>query len=274
MITISKLDLVVLSGDYNVSTREILLVLSAVLEVDYSKLFFEKSISLPSSKFETFKAYLQRRGDGEPMSKIVQKKEFYGITYKITEHTLDPRPETELIVDLFIECYEDQNSRLNILDLGAGSGCIGLSILGYYPNSVCSFVDISEEALNIAEENAKTLNLSQRCKFIVSDWFQNITENYDIIVSNPPYVSQDYILEREVLYDPHIALFAENNGMAAYQVIIPESSRFLKPGGRLIIEIGFDQCQKIREIPTDLTLVKVEKDLSGTERTCVFQKNQ
>ncbi len=272
MITISKLDISTLANYHNILQREALLLLADILKSTYSKLFFEKSIQLSGDDLETFKSYLIRRENGEPISKIIQKKEFYGIFYKTTRDTLDPRPETELIVDLFRKNYINENEKLNILDLGAGTGCVGLSILKYYQNAKCSFIDISENALYIAKENAKILNLSQRCDFKISDWFQNITETYDVIVSNPPYISKNYDLEKEVLYDPELALFAENEGMAAYQTIIPTASKFLKSNGLLIIEIGFDQFQKIQEIQTDLTLLKIEKDLSGIYRTCVFQK--
>lgn len=273
MITISKSDISNLTDLNNVSKKEALLLLADILKSTYSKIFFEKSIQLSSDNFEIFKSYLKRRENGEPISKIIQKKEFYGFLYKTTKDTLDPRPETELIIDLFRSYYKDETAKLNVLDLGSGTGCVGISILKYYKNAKCCFVDISQNALHIAKENARTLDVFQRCEFKISNWFQNVNEIYDVIVSNPPYISENYDLDREVLYDPHLALFAENEGMAAYQSIIPNASKFLKSNGFLILEIGFDQSQKIQKIKTDLNFIKIEKDLSGIERTCVFQKS-
>ena len=271
MINISKQDFLNLINEYKVNHHESLLLLSQILQLSYSELFFKKYFEISEDELKLLKSYLSRRQNKEPIAKIIEQKEFYGITYKTTRNTLDPRPETELIIDLFLTYYKDKNLKLNILDLGCGTGCIGLSILNLYKNITCDFVDISENALKIAKENAKNLNLLNRSNFYTSNWFSNIKSQYDIIVSNPPYISRNYKLDQETFYDPEIALFSENEGMADITYIISNASNFLFSNGMLFIEIGFDQGKKIKNIKTKLKFIKIEKDLANIERIAIFK---
>lgn len=270
MISISKNELKTLSNEYNVRPRECLLLLEDIISISYSKLFFQEKFELTQENFDKWKGYLRRRELKEPIAKILEKKEFYGITYKTNAHTLDPRPETELIIDLFQRYYPDKDAKLHILDLGCGTGCIGLTILSLYQNITCDFVDIAEQTLDVARENAQRLNLLQRSKFIQSNWFANIDCKYDVVLSNPPYISKNYKLEEDVLYDPHIALFAESEGFADIEFIVANSKDYLQPNGMLFVEIGFDQGDKIKSINTTLQLVDVYKDLSNIDRIAVF----
>lgn len=272
MITLSKSDLASLSKKYVVNSHEIFILLSDILKLPYSTIFFLNNFELTNEEFILLQSYLKRRESKEPISKIIEKKEFYGVNYITTKDTLDPRPETELIVDLFLNYYQDTKLNLKILDLGCGTGCIGLTILGFYKYAVCDFVDISPKALDIAKRNAKALDLTDRANFNISDWFSNISNKYDVIVSNPPYISRSYNLDAEVWYDPEIALFAEDEGMSAINLIVSKAEEFLNVNGMLFIEIGFDQSEKIRSVKTDLQLVKIEKDLSNIDRIAVFKK--
>lgn len=270
MKSLSKDSLKKMVVNYNILPYELLLILSYVLKIDYSKLFFKKSYEISDQDFKTFENYIERRGRGEPIAKIIQQKEFYNFCFKTTYDTLDPRPETELIIDLFKETYKDTSAKLKILDLGSGTGCLGISLLKLYKNAECLFVDISPEALAIAKENALNLGVYERSGFVISNWFENIAGRFDTIVSNPPYVADGYKLDRETLYDPKIALFAGSDGMEAYQTILPHIVEFLNPGGYLFIEIGFDQSKKIQKIDTKLQLCGIRKDLAGIDRVCVF----
>jgi release factor glutamine methyltransferase len=270
----SKAKLLALADDASVSQRDALLLLAFILETTYSQIFFEKEFRISNSDLARFTAFVARRGRGEPIAKILRQREFYGMTFKTTEDTLDPRPETELIVDLFREHHPDTRAELKLLDLGAGTGCIGLSLLRYYPNAQCCFVDISEKALYVARDNACSLGVGTRCNFVKSDWFKNVSGSFDAIVSNPPYVALGYGIDLETSFDPPIALFAGNDGMSAYACILPQASVFLKPGGLLYLEIGFDQAQKITQIQTSLQLLTIEKDLAGHPRTCIFKNTK
>ncbi|MDR1391437.1 MAG: peptide chain release factor N(5)-glutamine methyltransferase [Holosporales bacterium] len=271
MITLTKSELRALGNFYHVTDKELLILFSSILKKTYSETFFEKSFKISENDFKILKSHLSRRQKMEPISKIIQQKEFYGITYKTNAYTLDPRPETELIIDLFRRHYKDINLNLKILDLGCGTGCIGLTILTLYRNIFCEFVDISPEALNIAVENANNLRLSKRCLFTISDWFSQIDGKYDVILSNPPYISTDYKLEKEVLFDPSIALFAENNGIESIQKIISEAKNFLTSNGMLFMEIGFDQMERVKNIKTKLKIIEIAKDFGGIYRGAVFE---
>lgn len=272
MKNLTKSDIKILAKSNNISEREFLILLAEIVKSSYSKLFFETEFNLSNHEFDKLLTYIERRSMSEPISKILEKKEFYGINFKTNQHTLDPRPETELIIDMFQKYYQDKNQKLSILDLGSGTGCIGLSILSLYKNAMVDFVDISQNALNVAIQNSKNLEFFDRSKFILSNWFENITEKYDIIVSNPPYISDGFDLDAEVLYDPSIALFAGSKGMDAYNIIIPNASNYLHDNGKLFLEIGFDQKQKILTLNNNLKVLEIAKDISGIDRTFIFEK--
>ncbi|MDR0942718.1 MAG: peptide chain release factor N(5)-glutamine methyltransferase [Holosporales bacterium] len=259
------------SKKYKVREKDILILLARILNSSYSNLFFEEETEASYSDVAKLEEYLTRLGKQEPISKIIQQKEFYGIPFKTNEHTLDPRPETELIIDLFRKYYKDQNAVLRTLDLGSGTGCIGLTILSLYKNSLCNFADADEAAINVTIENAAALGLSNRCEFTISDWFSNVSGQYDVIVSNPPYIADGYKLDKTVLFDPPAALFAGTDGLDSYKAILPQIRSFLKPYGKLILEIGYDQKDKILEIACNLKLLEIAKDLRGISRALVFE---
>ncbi|MDR0630426.1 MAG: methyltransferase domain-containing protein, partial [Holosporales bacterium] len=171
---INKKDILILSREHNISQREILLLLADILGENYSTLFFKEIIKLTEHEFKVFSEGMKRLIQNEPISKIIQKREFYGIEFKTNINTLDPRPETELIVDLFQKYFADYSAILNILDLGTGTGCLGLSVIKLYKNATAKLTDISEKAINVAVENSKLLGLFDRCNFIKSNWFQEL----------------------------------------------------------------------------------------------------
>ena len=259
-----------LSVSFSVSINEIFTLIAHILQKEYTDVFFRKEIELTESQQEILLSFLKRRSLQEPLAKILQRKEFYGISYKTSKSTLDPRPETELIVDLFQKYFPEKTQKLQILDLGSGTGCIGLTILSLYNNSHCEFVDISEEALEVCSKNAKELNLIKRCKFNISNWFLHISGKFDVIVSNPPYISEEYKLDKEVLYDPEQALFAGKDGLDAYRQIIPNLKDHLKCQGLAILEIGYDQKESVLALNNDLTVIETMKDLGGNDRIIVF----
>ena len=237
----------------------------------YSSLFFEKTYQISEDAYQNLHLFLSRRSKNEPISKILEKKEFYGFSFKTTQDTLDPRPDTELLIDLFKKYHLDNDHNLRLLDLGAGTGCIGITLLKFFPNAVCCFADISAKALSITQENAAKHQVLDRSEFTLSDWFANIDKKFDVIISNPPYVATNYKLDKTTLYDPHIALFAGNDGMDAYRNILPNAAKYLKPAGLLLLEIGYDQAEKIKQIPSDLKLLSMEQDLAGIRRACIFR---
>lgn len=254
----------------DVDRHDTFLLLQHVLKIPYEKLFFTKEINITDQEFIELDKYLHLRSIGMPIAKIVEHKAFYNNEFKTTIDTLDPRPETELIVDLFLKYFPYKSAHISILDLGCGTGCIGLSIIDLYPNATLCLADISEEALAVAEDNAKNTNLKQRCSFIKTDWFKNINGQFDAIVCNPPYIENGYQLDKSTLYDPHIALFGGNDGLEAYKEILPCVRKFLRSDGFLFLEIGIGQRIEVCKIAKSTTVIEIAKDLQGIERTIVF----
>lgn len=182
---------------------------------------------------------IARRCEGCPVSRIIGKRLFWGREFIITKDVLDPRADTETLIALSL-----QNPARHILDLGTGTGAIGITLAAEWPDATLIASDLSDMALNVAEQNAKRLGVSERCQFMLSDWFSAIQGVFDLIVSNPPYISRtDWEgLAKEVKdYDPLIALSPGEDALDPYREISSNAMRHLTPDGRLLLEIGHTQ---------------------------------
>jgi release factor glutamine methyltransferase len=188
--------------------------------------------------------YLQRREQREPVSQILGRKGFWKLMLAVNDQVLTPRPDTETVVEYVLRDFP-QHAPWTVLDLGVGSGAILLSVLAERPAARGLGVDISEEALAVARDNAASLGLAPRSVFLRGDWTTGLADgNFDLVVANPPYVATDVIetLEPEVRrYEPRLALDGGPDGLDAYRRLAPEILRVLKPGGRFAVEIGYDQ---------------------------------
>lgn len=271
MIIISARDIGKLCSSLNVDEHDAFLLLQYVLDQKYSALVLSKEIKLSNEQFCDFKLKLQMRATHIPVAKIIGYKSFYNHDFITNEHTLDPRPETELIIDLVKKHFNYNNAALSILDLGCGTGCLGLSLLDLYPNAKLLLSDISDAALTVSKKNAALLNVKKRCDFIKTDWFSNISGKFNIIVCNPPYIATNYDLDSDTLHDPHIALFGGKDGLDAYRNIMPTVHKFLMPHGMMFLEVGFNQCQSVCSMTENLQIIEIAKDLQSIERTIVFQ---
>ncbi|MDR0773854.1 MAG: peptide chain release factor N(5)-glutamine methyltransferase [Rickettsia sp.] len=226
---------------------------------------------LTESEQIIFRNLVNRRILLEPIAYIIGYKEFYGYQFIIDNTVLIPRQDTEILIDAILSDIKT-NAELAILELGTGSGCIALSLLLEMPNSNVIATDISNEAIAIARQNAIKHKVSDRFKIINSNWFENLEkQKFDIIVSNPPYISFDdtiYMSPETLQYEPHLALFAEDNGLASYYIIAKEAKGFLKQNGKLFLEIGFNQLAAVTEIFVSYgyTVKQVYKDLEGRDR--------
>ncbi len=252
--------------------REAKSILSVVLEKDKSFIIAHTEYELTLAEENQFWSFIKRRANREPFQHIVGKQEFWGLDFIVTPDVLIPRPETELIVEAGIEILRDLENP-NFCEVGIGSGCISVSILHEIKNARAFGLDISEKALQIAEKNAEENGVLHRLNLMISDVFGELDNNkqFDLIVSNPPYVPIDDLqnLQVEVKdFDPHIALTDGKDGLSIIRKIIETSPEFLRPDGFLIMEIGFNQSAKVCEM-FDLQIwqeVDFFSDLQGIPR--------
>ncbi len=234
------------------------------------------SVMLTSEQSNTLLDIVSRRLNREPLDHIMGYRQFYGLEFKINKNVLSPRPETERLVDYIIEAT-DPGQKLRILDMGTGTGAIPIAILKARRKFTAVASDISLKALEVAEQNSSKHGVSDRIKFIVSDWFEKISGQFDYIVSNPPYIASGIIetLSPEVKkFDPILALDGGPDGLAPYRIIAAQASCFLKPHGVLALEIGYDQGTSVPGIfkQNGFTSIQVEKDLSGHDRIIIVAK--
>ena len=242
-------------------------------------------IDITNKEIKKFKHFIKQRIAGKPVSRIINKRNFWKMEFKLNEATLDPRYDSETLIDAVLNHFTNKLQPLKILDLGSGSGCLGLSLLHEYPNSEASFFDISPKSLKMVKINALNLGLLERSQFInlnwqVNDWDKKLItiENnikYDVIVSNPPYVPTDVIktLKKEVkIFDPFVALNGGKQGLDAYRSILPKLINIIKSNGKIFIEIGKGQQYHITSIATEhgLSLKEYRKDLSGVIRVIIL----
>jgi release factor glutamine methyltransferase len=224
------------SGNNSKREAEILLEFSIKSQ---GKLFqLDHEISEDSYVF--FKTLLEKRLKFQPISQIIGQRYFWKSKFLVTSDVLDPRPDTETLIEHALSLGKFNR----ILDLGTGSGCILLSLLNEYKEANGIGIDISKKALNIAKKNADLLNLKHRALFKLGNWCENIAGKFDLIVSNPPYISEYEMtnLSKDVLnWEPRIALTPEGDGLGAYKYILNGAKKLLKPNGKLILEIGYNQ---------------------------------
>jgi release factor glutamine methyltransferase len=222
--------------------------------------------------------YLARREHREPVSHILGRKGFWKIMLQVNANVLTPRPDTETVLDVVLKDFPE-HAPWNVLDLGVGSGAILLAILAERPAARGLGVDVSEEAIAVARDNAAALGLAGRTALLRGDWTAGLAEaNFDLVVSNPPYIATEVIatLEPEVArYEPRIALDGGADGLDAYRVLAPEILRVLKPGGRFAVEIGYDQKDAVEALfhEAGAAEVRTVRDLADRDRVVAGSKN-
>ena len=251
------------------------LILKEILSFDDKELIINENYHIPKGFIKEIFAIEKRRLKGEPISKIFKKRDFYKSTFIISNDVLDPRPETELIVEI-ANNFIKKNGVKNILDLGTGSGCILLSVLKENKMINGLGIDLSKEAINIAQKNSKKLQLDKQSNFLISNWMEAINFKYDIVVSNPPYIASKEIekLSKEVKnFDPFLSLDGGDDGLNCYRVIVEDLKRVINKNAIIIIEIGYNQSNSVEEIfkNNDFKLLKKYNDINGLDRVLTFQ---
>ena len=232
---------------------------------------------LSAEQDAAFDAFLARRERREPVSHIVGRKGFWKIMLDVNAHVLTPRPDTEVIVDLVLAAYPERQP-FSFIDLGIGSGAIALAILAERPAAKALGVDVSEEALAVARENAANLGLAGQIALLRGDWTQGLADaSFDLVVSNPPYIASDEIetLDPEVRdHEPRLALDGGADGLDAYRVLAPEALRLLRPDGLLAFEIGHTQAGDVSAILQEAGAedIRVHRDLAQRDRVVTAAK--
>lgn len=237
------------------------------------------NLTLSSEQVVQFESDLQELIAGKPLHRILGYRYFWKDKFELSFDTLEPRPDTETLIEVCLKYFPTKNKDYRILDLGTGSGCILSSLLQEYPNATGVGVDISKDALETAENNAAALGLSSRVVWVQSDWLTNVHDTFDIIISNPPYIPSVDIesLATEVKsYDPLQALDGGKDGLDAYRKLAEQLPNIVKDNTLIILEIGYDQGESVPELFTQhgYKVVALEKDYGGNHRCVVLKKMQ
>ena len=251
------------------------LLLSKVIKKNREYIMLNLNKDLKKKNIIFFNNLIERRKNGEPVSYLTNKKYFWNEIYYVDKNVLIPRPDTEILVETITK-FTKQESKLHILDIGTGSGCILLSILKERMNFTGTGIDISKKSIKISKYNAKKLNLYKRSKFYISDIDNFLFGKYDVIVSNPPYI-EDYALkylDKEVIgYEPKKALKGGKDGLLEITKVINGASRLIKKNGLFVLEIGYNQMNKVVGIlkKKGFYIINRLKDYSKNDR-CIISK--
>ena len=259
--------------------HESVIILKDILKKSYVDILSNSDLKISITETNKILENLFKRLKGKPLSKIIGIKEFYSRQFITSEDTLDPRPETELIVDVVKNLSKDfTKKKLNILDVGTGSACIIITItleLMSKLNICATGLDISKRALLVAKKNLIKFNLNNKINLIQSNWFENLDNKFDLIISNPPYIKKNDLakLSKEVLHDPLISLEGGLTGLRSYFKIAKEVHKYIKKDGFVILEIGIGQLKQVDNIFLNQGFRRIlkEKDLQGIDRVVVYQ---
>jgi release factor glutamine methyltransferase len=259
------------------ATREVRLLLQAAAGIPIATqiAFPERTIAVDAAA--RFDQLLERRARREPMAHILGRREFWSLAFKVTADTLDPRPDSETLVQAVLDQVRDRSTPLRLVDFGTGTGCLLLSLLHELPNAVGLGVDVSAAALVVAVENANALGLAQRTTFHRGHWDHGIEPDFDIVLSNPPYIPSGDIpgLQPEVAsFEPRNALDGGPDGLDAYRQLAPAAARLVKVGGLVAFEVGMGQADSVVEIGHAARLLHIAtaNDLAGVPRCVLFRK--
>jgi release factor glutamine methyltransferase len=221
---------------------------------------------------QRLREFVVRRRGGEPPSRIIGKREFWGLRLTVSNEVLDPRPETETIVDAALQLFADRRQdHLRILDLGVGSGALICALLREFVSARGLGVDVSPAAVDVARSNAEACGVAERAEIRVGSWTDRIPDHFDLIISNPPYIPSGDIegLPREVRdFDPRLALDGGDDGLDVYRMILPAAPALLAPGGWLLVEIGVGQAGDVLALAAKAGFLEcsIRRDLSGLVR--------
>ncbi len=246
-------------------------LLLAASDLSPARLLTEMTQPMLAEERAQFDALVARREQREPLSQILGVQPFWTLELKVTRDVLTPRADTETVIEAALAAFPDRSAPLRIMDIATGSGAIILALLSEFPNASGLATDLSEAALKVAAENAVRTQLTDRVRFQTGNWADGVSDAFDLVVSNPPYIATDVLdtLEPEVrVFEPRLALDGGVTGFGPYPHLFAEAARLLKSGGLALFEIGYDQgamaLQAAREAGAQD--VSILKDLAGNDR--------
>ena len=251
--------------------RDARLLLAEALGVEAHRLILEPETDVPPEAAARFADFVAARADRVPVSRILGRREFWGLSFRLSLATLDPRPDSETLVEAVLKAFPDRMAPLRVLDFGTGTGCLLLAVLSEYPNASGLGIDKADDAVVTAHANASDLGLADRVEIRLGDWGEGLTGTFDIILSNPPYIEAGVVpmLAPEVArHDPLLALAGGADGLDAYRRLLPDVARLLAPQGHAFLELGQGQAADVAEIAASCGLQRcaVHADLAGIAR--------
>jgi len=252
------------------------ILLTNLIKRDKKHIILNPKELLNSEQLDKFKNLIERRKKGEPIAYLINKKEFWKDEFFVNRDVLIPRPDTELLIEEVLKIYS-KDKQLQVLDIGTGSGCILLSILKERPNFYGTGIDISKKSINVSKFNAKQLNLMNKVKFFNSSVDNFKIGKYDLIVSNPPYIellSLKYLEKDVVNFEPKLALSGGLDGFSKIRKVINKTRTLIKKNGKFILEIGFNQKNKVKKILKEegFYVNKSIKDYGNNDRCIISTK--
>ncbi len=256
--------------------RDARLLIASALETSVEQVLGYPERRIDPAARAAIAAVVERRARREPVSRILGRREFWGLPFIVTPETLDPRPDSESLVEAVLREIPNRQAPLRLLDLGTGTGCLLLALLSELPRASGIGVDISIEAASVARRNAADLGLGGRAAFVCCDWGAALSGGWQVIVSNPPYImpSEAPDLAPEVVdYDPPLALFGGRDGIDAYRRFVPSLGQRLSPDGLCALEVGDGQAGSVESILSGagLGVLSRARDLGGRDR-CVLAR--
>ena len=272
----SSLNKLLYSEDSFIPILEKKLLLKYVLNTSFEEINISHNKLLDHMELDQYKELIQRRKKSEPIAYIINEKAFWKDSFYVDNSVLIPRPDSEIIIETAIEYFPDTKQNLKILDLGTGSGCLIISLLREFKNSMGVGIDFDKKALKVAAKNKANLFNENRLKFCNADFSEFNTKNYDLIVCNPPYVSTSLkgkLLKDVREFEPKIALFAKEDGLSCFKMVLNNLIKYKNKKQLIIFEIGYNQLKPIQKLlkNSGFQLISVEKDISDIPR-CIVTK--
>jgi release factor glutamine methyltransferase len=272
---ISALRAAFVTAGWSEAAQEARLLVRRVLNLDPMELVLRPDEPLGEAA-ERLQAMAYRRLAREPLARLLGEREFWGLLFRLSPDTLEPRPDTETVVGAALDALPDPDAPVRLLDLGTGSGCLLVALLAERPRAVGLGADRSEGALRTARANAARNGVGDRASFVLADWGAALRGPFDLIVSNPPYIPSSDLagLDPEVrLHDPRAALDGGLDGLAAYRAILAQAPRLLAPAGHLILEVGAAQADPVARLgrKAGFELLGVRPDLGRIPRAVTLR---